>query len=148
MEFVFDRKKDDVIRILKNDINSNNRYVGDGWKIAGTIDENKVYLNLEDRMGKSSKFMNEVFYGKLSEADNKTLLKGTFRMDTYAMILLAVLFFIALESFIASVVLHGLNSGVIFPLIILTVVILYFFAIKKRSKETNGCIEKYLNSIE
>lgn len=148
MEFAFDKKKEDVIQILKNDINSNNRYVGEGWKIAGTIGEEKVYLNLEDRMSKSSKFMNEVFCGKLSQANNKTILKGSFRMDIYAIVLLIVLFLVALESVIATFVLHGLSASIVFPLIIIAIVVIYFFSVKKRSKETNGYIEKYLNSIE
>ena len=148
MEFTFNQSKDDVLQKLKNDINSNNRYVGDGWKIAGKIDENKIHLNLEDRMSKSSKFANEVFYGRISTENKKTIISGKFRFDTYPLILLLVLFFVALESVIAGIVIKGITGDMIFPSLIAVVVVLYYIYVKKRSKETNRYIENYLKSIE
>ena len=87
MKVVINSNKDEVMNKIIQDINSNNRYIGDGYKIAGKIDPNKIYLNLEDRRDKSSKFMNEVFYGNVDFIDGKTVITGKFRIDTIPFIL-------------------------------------------------------------
>lgn len=147
MEFVFDKTKKEVLDILKSHINSNNRYVGEGYKISGKISDDTIYLSLEDRNDKSSKFMNEVFSGKIVEGDGKTILKGKFKIDVYPLILLLVLIGFALESLVVSLIFYGLNSGIILPVIVIIAVVWYFVSMKKRSVLTNSYITKYLESI-
>ena len=147
MEFRFNKKKEEILQAIISDINSNNYYVGDGYKIAGKIGDDKIYLNLEDRRSKSSKFFREVFYGSITQIGDTSVINGKFRIDTYPLILFIILLCVAVESLVVSLFFYGFTGNLILPVIIITFVGYYFASMKKRSKETNEYIENYLNSI-
>lgn len=147
MKVVLKNSKEEVIDKIIRDINSNNRYVGDGYKIAGKVDTDKLYLNLEDRRDKSSKFLNEVFYGNVEEVDDKTVIKGRFRIDTLPLVLFLILIVVALETLIVSFAFNGFNNDMFLPGLILGAVIIYLISFKKRSEITNKYIENYLTTL-
>lgn len=148
MNITLNYKKQEILNQLISDINSNNRYVGDGYKIAGKIDNERIHLNLEDRNGKNSKFSYKAFYGTVTSVDEKTVIQGKFRIHTFALVLLLVLLVVALESFAVSIIFHGFTTDLIFSAFVMIVVLGYFITINKKSNKTNEYIKNYISSLQ
>ena len=126
----------------KLDSDLNKRYLASGYRISGDIKDNKLTLYLIDDYGKHSAFMNEYFYGRI-EGNH---LKGDFRISNYALILLIVLLCVSVETVISALVTWNIN-GVFAPCVITAAEVIYYFYLKKRSKDFNRLINNYLLEI-
>lgn len=125
---------------LKADLNK--KYLSSGLRISGDINDDKLTLCLVDDYGKHSSFMNEMFFGRISKSE----ITGNFRMNTYVIVLLIILFAFAVESVISAFVLKRFD-GLALPIIIIAAEILYLIWFKRNSRPHNQLITNFLNSL-
>lgn len=147
MVFNINKSKEETLNILKADIGSNEKYVASGYKIAGDIKGDKLQLQLNDDYGRHSSFLSQVFYGNVLEKNNCTIVNGSFRPKNSAVILLVILLLVAIESLVSALIISGITTDLIMPVLVIAAEIFYVFMLKRMSAETNGLIEKYLNNI-
>ena len=115
------------------------KYLSNGVKLGGSVNDNKIKLYTEDDYGKHSNFTTRVFYGKLSG----NTLSGKFSISLYVICLLGVLMAVCVES-IVTAVLSKPFEAVIFPSAIIIIEIVYFLSLKRISAENDKLVKKYL----
>lgn len=142
-----DIKSNEVIDLIASDIDSNKKYVGNGYKIGGTVDGDKVKLFLNDSFNKHSNFMSMNFYGKFVPNGDNSYIKGNFRLSAYVIVLLSILMILCVQSFVFNLIFSGSVVDMATPLVILCLEILYICLVIKSSKSTNAVIKEYLNSL-
>ena len=136
MEFkVSENFKDRLISDLDN------KYLGHGVKLGGSINDNKVKLYTTDDYGKHSNFATRIFHGKL----NGNVLSGKFSISLYAALLLGILTVFCLESIVTAII-SGSAQSIILPAAIIVIEIIYFFSLKRISAENDEFIKKYLEA--
>ena len=131
---------DNVSEIIRADISKKRLY--DEYTLGGSVKGNRIILYPNDRYNKHSDFLNRCFYGKIQD----NTISGHFRPGTYAFILLIILAAVAVESIVSAIVFQN-YSGVVFPVMIISAEIIYLFAMKRMSSETDAAIEKYLRNL-
>lgn len=140
-------KSNEVIDLINSDIDSNKKYVGNGYKIGGTVNNDKLKLFLNDSFNKHSNFMSMNFYGKVLSNGDGSYIKGYFRLATYVIVLLSILMILCVQSFVFNLIFSGSVVDMVTPLVILCLEILYICLVIKSSKATNSIIKEYLNSL-
>ena len=100
-------RSSEIANIINTDIDSNKKYVGNGYKIGGTVDGNRIKLFLKDSHNKRSNFMSMNFYGNITDSDNGSSIKGSFRLATYVIVLLSVLGLLCIESVVVNLFFVG-----------------------------------------
>ena len=137
----------EIANIISTDIDSNKKYVGNGYKIGGTVDGNKVKLFLNDSHNKRSNFMSLNFYGDITDFDNGSYIRGSFRLATYVIVLLSVLGLLCIESVVVNLFFVGSIVDIVTPVVIFCLEIIYICYVYRTSKNTNVIITEYLNNI-
>lgn len=140
-------KSNEVIDVITSDIDSNKKYVGNGYKIGGSVNNYRLKLFLNDSFNKHSNFMSMNFYGKVVSNGDDSYIKGSFRLATYVIVLLSILMILCVQSFVLNLIFSGSVVDMATPLVILCLEILYICLVIKSSKSTNAVIKEYLNSI-
>lgn len=141
------KKSNEVIDLIASDTESNKKYVANGYKIGGTVNNDKLKLYLNDSFNKHSNFMSMNFYGKVVSNGSGSYIKGYFRLAAYVIVLLSVLMILCLQSFLFNLIFSGSVVDMATPLVILCLEILYICLVIKSSKATNVIIKEYLNSL-
>ena len=137
----------EIANIISTDIDSNKKYVGNGYKIGGTVDGNRIKLFLNDSHNKRSNFMSMNFYGNIIDFDNGSYIKGSFRLATYVIVLLSVLGVLCIESVVVNLFFVGSIVDIVMPVVIFCLEIIYICYVYRTSKNTNVIITEYLNNI-
>ena len=119
------------------------KYLKSGRRIAGSVEGNKIRLYTEDDRGKHSSFMTRVFIATVS--GNR--LEGGFRLSTFVIVLLLVLFAVCVESIVVALIASQPTSAV-FPTVVIAAEIAYLFAIKYISKENDALVLKFLEELK
>ena len=137
----------EIANIISTDIDSNKKYVGNGYKIGGTVDGNRIKLFLNDSHNKHSNFMSMNFYGNITDSDEGSYIKGSFRLATYVIVLLSVLGLLCIESVVVNLFFVGSIVDIVMPVVIFCLEIIYICYVYRTSKNTNVIITEYLNNI-
>ncbi len=147
MLITFFKKKSEVLDVINKDINSNKKYLKNGYKLGGELTDNKIQLQLNDDYGKHSGFITQVFYGTITENSTGCEIKGLFRIKNTALVLLVILLAVAVESIVASLIIKGISIDLVTPALVIAAEVCYHFYMKKFSAETNSLIVNYLKSL-
>lgn len=137
----------EIANIISTDIDSNKKYVKNGYKIGGNVDCNKVKLFLNDSHNKHSNFMSMNFYGNITDSDEGSSIRGSFRLATYVIVLLSVLGLLCIESVVVNLFFVGSIVDIVIPVVIFCLEIFYICYVYRTSKNTNVIITEYLINI-
>lgn len=146
MIFEFNDSKEAVIDKISADIADSRKYIKNGYKLSGSIKNNKIVLYPEDEYGRHSGFMTQEFHGKFQETQQGCALIGRFRAKTYVLVLLAVLLTVAIESLVSALIMKEISSAVM-PGVIILIEVLYVAGLGRLSAETNEIICGYLRNL-